>query len=237
TSLATGPLIRPTWKNTKPVKPTGQQSAEVADKKLNNLMSHHHPSCLILQINNPPVPGACLMGKHMVDAINTALHPEMDVRTIRVKWNNKGNCIVITNPQFTTDDLLPFYHPLGPIIADNSTYKAIPDKEWHQVLLNGVDTGKSDIDDEMDGLHFQGQDTASIMMELKANNPCMANVTFLKHPCWIAHLETLSTKMHSSVILTVSLQEEVDYLIHHVSGLFMFGKYTSLTHFQDTKPV
>ncbi|KAL4062959.1 hypothetical protein V8B97DRAFT_1843936, partial [Scleroderma yunnanense] len=56
-------------------------------------------------------------------------------------------------------------------------------------------------------------------------------------PCWIAQLEALAMKMHSSIILTVSLQEEVDYLLCHVGGLFMFGKYTTLTCFQDTKPI
>ncbi|KAL4065130.1 hypothetical protein J3A83DRAFT_4099848 [Scleroderma citrinum] len=47
----------------------------------------------------------------------------------------------------------------------------------------------------------------------------------------------MTQKMHSSVTLTVSSQEEVDYLLCHIGGLFMFGKYAMLTHFQDMKQV
>ncbi|KAL4065129.1 hypothetical protein J3A83DRAFT_4190559 [Scleroderma citrinum] len=155
-------------------------------------MSCHHPSHLILQINEPPTPETCLMRKHVVEAVNAALHLQTDIKIIRVKWNDNGNCIVITNPQFTADDLLLFHHLLGPILTDNSTYKAIPNKEWYWVLLNSVNTGKGNINNEMDGCHLQGQDLISVMMELKANNSCMANVTFLENPCWIACPETLT---------------------------------------------
>lgn len=39
------------------------------------------------------------------------------------------------------------------------------------------------------------------------------------------------------MLLTVSSQEEVDYLLKHVSGVFLYGWYASFSRFQDLKPV
>ncbi|KAI6152896.1 hypothetical protein EDD17DRAFT_1490750 [Pisolithus thermaeus] len=58
----------------------------------------------------------------------------------------------------------------------------------------------------------------------------------MEPPRWITHPETLHHKVHSSIILTVSSQEEVDFLLN-VGGAFMFGCYTTIKHYQDTKPV
>ncbi|KAL4062958.1 hypothetical protein V8B97DRAFT_1842648, partial [Scleroderma yunnanense] len=119
----------------------------------NNPISCHHPSHLILQIDNPPLLHpleSSLMKRHAVEVINAMINSEIDIRIISVKWNNKGNCIVITNPQYTADNILPFHHLFRPTLMNYSPYKALPDKEWHRILLNGVDTGKSDIDDKME---------------------------------------------------------------------------------------
>lgn len=151
-----------------------------------------------------------------------------------IKWNTKGNCIVITHPNYTADDLLPFKDAFADLIVGNSNYSATPDKEWFRILLNSVDTGKSDTEELME---FKPQTGAEVLYEMKTNNPSVHNITFKVEPLWMAKPETLKHKYHSTMLLTVSSQEEINYLLKHIGGVFLFGRYTSFSCFQDLKPV
>lgn len=234
---ATGPLIRPQPKN----KTLEARTAATQARRTNNPMTRHHPARLIIQPTEPIVPERRRSDRKTIDAINTSLKGITNATVVAIKWNDKGNCIVIAHPSFTAEDLLPHEGVIGAALLGDSTreFTAVPDKKWHRILLNGVDTGKADLDtdDVMEMDQFEGRQGQGIQHELKAVNPCLANVNFTENPRWLTRPEILRQKMHSTVILTVSSQEEVEYLMTHVGGVFMFGRYATFSRYQDTKPI
>ena len=147
--FATGPTIRPKPKNPKPTQPTAQP---------NNPWQQHHPARLILQIPSPIDLADRLDGMKAVEATNVALAPLTKGTIIAVKWNDKGNCIVISHPDYNATDLEPFGNTIATALTGIPNIECIttPDRKWHRVILNGVDTGKSDIDEDIELSHFQG---------------------------------------------------------------------------------
>ena len=103
------------------------------------------------------------------------------------------------------------------------------------MILNGVDTGKSDIDEDIELSHFQGQQLNKILKELQANNPSMATIS-VTEARWLTCPEKRCEKSHSSIVLTTSSQEDVDLLICHVQRVIMYGRLVSFSQYQDTKP-
>ncbi|KAL4067114.1 hypothetical protein V8B97DRAFT_969233 [Scleroderma yunnanense] len=61
-------------------------------------MSRHQPSRLILHFIELPSLDVHLTGKLAVEAVDTAFELATDIRIIGVKWNEKENSIIITNP-------------------------------------------------------------------------------------------------------------------------------------------
>jgi len=188
---------------------------------------------------NPHFDSHRLTGMKAVEAANAALAQHgTKASIIAVKWNDKGNCIVISHPSLTATDLEPF----GNIIAAAITGKndiactATPDKKWHRVILNGVGTGKSDIDEDIELSHFQGCQSDEILEELQANNPSLATISILEAR-WPTRPEQLREKSHLSIVLTTSSQEDVDFLLRHVRRVVMYGRLASFSHYQDAKPV
>ena len=226
--FTTGPTICPTPKTPKPAQPP----------LLNNPWQRHHPACLILQIPPTVDPNDRLMGIKAVEATNIALAPHTKATIIAVKWNDKGNCIAISHPDFTATDLVPFGNTIAAAITGQNVIEctATPDKKWHCIILNRVDTGKTDIDEDIELTQFQGHRPEEILKELQTNNPSLATMTIMEAR-WLTHPENLHEKTHSSVILTVSLQENVDILLCHVWRVVMYGRLASFAHYQDMKPV
>ncbi|KAH7917681.1 hypothetical protein BV22DRAFT_990276, partial [Leucogyrophana mollusca] len=56
-------------------------------------------------------------------------------------------------------------------------------------------------------------------------------------PRCMTHPDTLRNKYHSSILLTVSSQEEIDMLLRHQGNIFLYGRYTSFSRYQDLKPL
>ncbi|KAI6135891.1 Endonuclease/exonuclease/phosphatase [Pisolithus thermaeus] len=180
-----------------------------------------YPTCL------PPPPDQRFSGKEIVKIINSSLKQKTKASVVVVKWNDKGNCIVIAHPSFTAEDLLPYNEDIAKSLLDHRAldgWTARPDKKWHRVLIHGVDTSKSDIDDIQDLNDFRGHSASELEDELLTQNPFMAGIHLMEPPRWIAHPETLRQKMHSSIVLTVSSQEEVDFLLN-VGGAFIVMAY------------
>ena len=225
--FTTGPTIRPNPKTPKPAQPP-----------LNNPWQHHHPARLVLQIPPTVDPNDRLMGIKAVEATNAALAQHTKATIITVKWNDKGNCITISHPDFTASDLAPFGNTIAAIITgqDNIECTAILDRKWHRIIMNGVDTGKTDIDEDIELTQFQGRRPEEILKELQTNNPSLATTT-ITEARWLTHPENLREKTHSSVILTVSSQEDVNFLLRHVRRVVMYGRLASFTRYQDMKPV
>ena len=227
--FATGPTIKP--------KPKSPKEAQVIAQP-NNPWQRHHPARLILQIPSSIDPNDRLGGMKAVEAANAALTPHTKVNIIAVKWNDKGNCIVITHPDYNATDLEPY----GNIVASAITGKddiectAAPDRKWHRIILNGVDTGKSDIDEDIELSHFQGRHSSDILKELQTNNPSLATIS-ITEARWLTRPETLREKSHSSTILTVSSEEDVELLMRHIRRVVMYGRLASFSRYQDTKPI
>ena len=93
-----------------------------------------------------------LMGMKAVEVTNAALAQHTKASIIAVKWNDKGNCIAIFHPDFTAMDLVPYGNVIMAAITSKHdiTCITIPDKRWHRVILNGVNMGKSDIDEDIE---------------------------------------------------------------------------------------
>jgi len=230
--FATGPTFcpSPVARNPKPVQPPSQP---------NNPWQHHHPAHLVLQIPPTVLDHDWLTGMKVVEAANAALvQHSAKASIIAVKWNDKGNCIAISHPNFNATDL----EPLGNIIAAAITGKsditctATPDKKWHRVILNRVDMGKSDIDEDIELGHFQGCHSDEILHELQANNPSLATIS-ISEARWLTRPEQLREKSHSSVVLTTSSQEDVELLMCHVWRVVMYSRLASFSRYQDTKPI
>ena len=102
--------------------------------------------------------------------------------------------------------------------------------------MNGVDTGKADIDEDIELSHFQGRHPNEILKELRTYNPSTTTVS-VTEARWLTRPETLREKSHSSVILTVSSQEDVEHLIRHVRRVVMYGRLATFSRYQDTKPI
>ena len=203
--FATGPTIRP-----KPKAPNQPQTTA----QPNNPWQRHHPARLILQISSLIDPNDRLGGMKAVEAANAALSPHTKVNIIAVKWNDKGNCIVITHPDYNATDLEPYGSIVASAITETNDVECIttPDRKWHWIILNGVDTDKSDIDEDIELSHFQGRHSGDILKELRTNNPSLATIS-ITEARWLTRLETLCEKSHSSTILTVSSQEDVELLM------------------------
>ena len=229
--FATGPTIRPSPKTPKPTQPPVQPQP-------NNPWQRHHPARLVLQIPPTVDVNDRLTGMKAVEATNAALAQHTKASIIAVKWNDKGNCIAISHPDFTATDLEPHGNIIAAAITGKNdiTCTAIPDKKWHRVILNGVDTGKSDIDEDIELSHFQGRQTDDILKELQANNPSMATIS-ITEARWLTRPDKLREKSHSSIVLTTSSQEDVDLLIRHVRRVVMYGRLASFSRYQDTKPL
>ena len=227
--FATGPTIRPTQKTPKPTRPPIQ---------INNPWQRHHPACLVLQIPPTVDSNDRLTGIKAVEAANVALAQHTKATVIAVKWNDKGNCIAISHPDYTATDLVPFGNIIAAVITGQNDIEcsATPDQKWHRVILNGVDTGRMDIDEDIELTQFQGRRPEEILKELQTNNPSLATTT-ITEARWLTRPENLREKTHSSVILTVSSQEDVDILLRYVRRVVMYGRLASFTRYQDTKPV
>ena len=173
-----------------------------------------------------------------VEAVNATLTQHTKASIIAVKWNDKGNCVVISHPNFTAADLEPHGNIIAAAITgmNDITCIASLDKKWHRVILNGVDTGKSDIDEDIELSNFQGRQSNDILKELQANNPSMATI-HTTEARWLTRPEKLREKSHSSIVLTVSSQEDIEHLLRHTRRVFMYGRLASFSRYQDTKPV
>jgi len=228
-TFATGPVIRPSPKAPKLAQPPSQP---------NSPWQRHHPTRLVLQIPPTVDPNDRLTGMKAVEATNAALAQHTDASIIAVKWNDKGNCIVISHPNFTTTNLEPHGNVITATITgkDDIMCTATPDKKWHRIILNGIDTGKSDIDEDIELSHFQGRHSTEILNELQANNPSLATIS-ITEARWLTRPEQLREKSHLSVVLTTSSQEDIDFLICHVRRVVMYGRLASFSRYQDTKPV
>ena len=122
--FATGPTIRPKPKNPKQTQPSAPP---------NNPWQRHHPARLILQIPPSTDLTDCLDGMKAVEATNAALAPTTNVTIIVVKWNDKGNCIIISHPDYSATDLAPFGNIIATAITGipNIECIATPDRKWH----------------------------------------------------------------------------------------------------------
>jgi len=136
----------------------------------------------MLQIPTTTDPNDRLMGMRAVEATNAALARHTKATIIAAKWNDKGNCIAISHPDFTATDLVLFGNTIATIITGQDDIKctATPDRKWHWIILNRVDTGKTDIDKDIELTQFQGCHPEEILKELQTNNPSLAMTTIME---------------------------------------------------------
>ncbi|KAI6152897.1 hypothetical protein EDD17DRAFT_1765309 [Pisolithus thermaeus] len=154
-SYTTGPIIKPQCNSST----QGRPNPTLETRRQNNPMTHHHPACLVIQLVFPPPPDQCYSSKEMVDIINASLKDKTKASVVTVKWNDKGNCIVIAHPSYTAEDLLPYNEEIAKSLLERCAldgWTARPDKKWHRVLIHGMDTGKSEIEDIQDLNDFEG---------------------------------------------------------------------------------
>ncbi|KAI6117804.1 hypothetical protein EDD16DRAFT_1707366 [Pisolithus croceorrhizus] len=76
-------------------------------------------SRLIIQPISPPPPDQHFSGKEIVNIINSSLKHKTKASVVVVKWNDKGNCIIIAHPSFTAKDLLPFNEDIAKSLLDH----------------------------------------------------------------------------------------------------------------------
>lgn len=116
-SYATGPTIKPQPKQ--PKQPTQTRpNSTIETRRLNNPMTRHHPARLVIQPVSPPPPDQRFSGKEIVDIINSSLKDKTKASVVAVKWNDKGNCVVIAHPSFTAEDLLPYNEDIAKSLLD-----------------------------------------------------------------------------------------------------------------------
>lgn len=214
-SFATGPTIRPKNTHTK-MNPTQQ----------------NHPSRLVLEIADAPDVSqrpTPLAARDKINAILQSSADTKDLRIVGVKFNAKGNCVAIAHPDTPVERLVMHINKFAKIVAGNSSVNAHPDTKWAHVVLNRVDTGQS----------YAGRiwTCKELDKEFKRALASEGITSMIGQPRWMAHMEVLKTKHHTSVVITLQSQEDADRLSKEIGGLIVFGDFTRAGWYTDKRPL
>jgi hypothetical protein len=143
----------------------------------------------------------------MLDCERPALGP-----IAGVSWSARGNCILLTRGNTSAQEILPLIQPFQTELETALTTTTCPikqiceDKPWSRIVLDGIDTHHGA------WLPYDGPDRLitgdEILNELWEHNPCLEGVILRETPRWLCDPDTLQTKRHSSVVLTLESEED-----------------------------
>ncbi|TDL27933.1 hypothetical protein BD410DRAFT_824713 [Rickenella mellea] len=166
---------------------------------------------------------------HPTRLINNILQAEekaAGLKVVGMKWNAKGNCILFTHGSFTAEQLAPFEPRFRHIIAGKSKTEAHPDRSWSRVILNGIDTGKPD---RNDNTPFTPRSGADLKEHFIDTNPQYATCRLIGGPKWLCSSAALQMKQHSSIVLTFEDPSDADRLIQTDRGAMIADDAGHLT--------
>ena len=140
-----------------------------------------------------------------------------------VHWNTKGTAIVLTHPDYTAEQLMTYASHITPILFDKHapSISVRCDTEWTSVVLHGVHTGIDPASSDPATPHTPAQ----IADEIVKNNPDAQHLQFAREPRWLCNTDRISSKTHTSVVLTLSSREQADFLLRKLRGLSVFGQF------------
>lgn len=215
-------------------KPTPKNIGPHPDfKPIPSPSQRHHPARLVIQATTPMDPSHRLTVLATRDKINEALDgtgAPKPLRVVAVRWNEKGNCIVMVQDDQRAADLMPYVDSFAHLVCGTSAWTAVPDQAWTRVLVHGVDTGMSDSD-----MNDTPDNSTELHEELVRSNPWLANVKLGCATRWLAKPETVATKHHSSIIISFCDEEDANTLINRRRGLFAFGRFAKVNRYVDSR--
>jgi hypothetical protein len=140
----------------------------------------------------------------------------------------------------TAQDLLPKLLPFQTELENALTTitcsikQMCEDKPWARLVLDGVDThpGAWLPYDNTDRI-LTGEE---ILAELYDHNPSLQNVAFKEDPRRLCAPDTLRTKSHSSIVLTLESEEDHRRLLNQRT-LLGWGHIIRVKDYQDAKPL
>ncbi|KAF7975490.1 hypothetical protein HWV62_9407 [Athelia sp. TMB] len=208
TTTALGPTYSP-----EPKRSTAEP------KPKHNPLTAHHPSRLVIQIENGLPADQRPPPHELVNAINSRLQAGEDskhLRVVSVTWNKNGNCIVFTRQDQAAAELLKFQDRFVDLVAKGNPAIAREDKKWYKIQVDGVRTGAFDA---IPNIYSPN----TLHAELSANNPIYANLKLTQMPRWMRTREELCLIAHSSMNFAVEDKEQYEHLINNVKVLSAVG--------------
>ncbi|KAJ6512136.1 Endonuclease/exonuclease/phosphatase, partial [Mycena vitilis] len=205
-SFASSSVIVPTRKP--------QQTPAPAKKTVENPLSAHHPSRLVVQILPEGVkPDDRPDPLDLVKGINAKLAANEEAKhlvVVSTKWNAHGNCIVLTRSDQTAAELAKHARLFVDLISKGQPTVVREDSKWLKIQVNGVRTGALD---PMPGIYSP----ETIHAELCAKNPLYARLKFVMLPRFIRASEELASMAYSSIVFAVEDEEQAHHLLREVN--------------------
>jgi hypothetical protein len=91
------------------------------------------------------------------------------------------------------------------------------DKPWPRIVIDGVDTGIQTWDDNLYPYSMN-----HILTILKTDNPWLADIKIKEEPRWLCGCDTINTKRHSSLVITLDNESTQKSILEH-KFIFRWG--------------
>lgn len=200
-----------------------------------NQTKAHHPSRLIIGINDLPPTAPLPDADKLATDINAALKQNdasKHLLVINVKWNKRRNCILTVRDGQTGAELAKhaplFSHLIAPT-PDAITVRE--DKKWFKIQVNGVRTGTQD------ALNRNPYTPETLHAELCAKNPVYAKTSIIQAPRFTRSPQELMQQHYSSIVFATDDEAAYRRILFEHKTLSMFNRWCKLTAFADRPPV
>ncbi|KAI0948396.1 hypothetical protein AcV7_009152 [Taiwanofungus camphoratus] len=190
-----------------------------------NPLAAHHPSRLIVEIQDGAPEGKRPKEAQTVQDINEQLQKYEDskhIQVVNVKYNPQNNCIVFVRADQQATELIPFANRFTELIAGDRATRVRADRPWYKIQVNGVSTWNENTSNI--------PTPEEIHQELKDNNPDYAKMEILQLPRWMRHPSDLKQLFYSSVVIALANQEDAEHLVKRIKNLAIAGRFAETDH-------
>jgi hypothetical protein len=113
----------------------------------------------------------------------------------------------------TATDLKPHAESIAHLLMKKAQQiKSVnEDKPWPHIVIDGVDTGIQTWDDNPSSYSM-----SHILTTLKTDNPWLADIKLKEEPRWLCGRDTINTKRHSSLVITLDDEPTQKTILEHI---------------------
>jgi hypothetical protein len=119
----------------------------------------------------------------------------------------------------TATDLKPYAESIGHLLTNKTQQiKTVnEDKPWPCIVIDSVDTGIQTWDNNPSPYSME-----HILNTLKTDNPWFTDLKLKEEPRWICGCDTINTKRHSSLVITLDEESAQKTMLNH-KFIFSWG--------------